>query len=538
MLVPRSKLLPPLHEQRSPAPPRSVLWTILPVAFGIRLLFDAMRQLVPDEAFYWVLSRHLAAGYLDHPPGIAFQIRAGTYLFGFNELGVRCGASLLAFGALLVLLHLCRRTIAGERGAVLLGIMWVCSPLFSALATLATPDTPSIFFSLCALACALAIARQDDPETSATGSSSAPSSILHPPSSPLSLWLCFGLLTGLAMLSKYTAVLPALAVAGALLTTPRGRRELARPGVWLALLVALAVFSPVVYWNATHGWASFKFQLHHGLDADSGGGAPPSPSPAARLASLGTYLVGQLGLYTPIFFVFGIVILVIRWRHYRSLSLDERLLVWSATVPLLFFAFAAFKAGSSGEANWPAFAYFPLSLLTIVHVARLWKPFDVKWLKIGAGLALAITVFLHSPPLIQRVGLRGDRFPRKINEFFGWSDMAKSVAGNVYPGELIVCGRHQDAAELSFYLPGQPHVWCYNALGPDGKPDSRPTAFDYFPDRPDLSKVPALIYFNGHLDDFCRTYGFVTTGVVYHYRGFPNGLERSRTYWPCVNAKK
>jgi len=72
------------------------------------------------------------------------------------------------------------------------------------------------------------------------------------------------LFTGLAMLSKYTAVLPAAAVAGAIVTSRDGRAQLKRPGPWLALVIAAVVFSPVVYWNARHGWASFKFQIHHG----------------------------------------------------------------------------------------------------------------------------------------------------------------------------------------------------------------------------------------------------------------------------------
>src|SRR5438309_650344 len=139
--------------------PRSILWLLIPFAFGIRLIVDAGRQLVPDEAFYWVLSRHLAAGYLDHPPMVAYVIRAGTWLMGFNELGVRGLGSALAFGAVIVLAGMCRRTIAGQRGAVLLAVMWVCSPLFAGIATLMTPDTPMIFFSVCAMGVAVEIGR-------------------------------------------------------------------------------------------------------------------------------------------------------------------------------------------------------------------------------------------------------------------------------------------------------------------------------------------------------------------------------------------
>ena len=55
-------------------------------------------QLIPDEAYYWVWSRHLAAGYLDHPPMVALLIRLGTACLGTSELGIRWMAIVLAGG--------------------------------------------------------------------------------------------------------------------------------------------------------------------------------------------------------------------------------------------------------------------------------------------------------------------------------------------------------------------------------------------------------------------------------------------------------
>ncbi len=55
----------------------------------LRLIAGAILPLSSDEAYYWLWSRHLAAGYYDHPPAIAFLIRAGTTLFGDTSLGVR-----------------------------------------------------------------------------------------------------------------------------------------------------------------------------------------------------------------------------------------------------------------------------------------------------------------------------------------------------------------------------------------------------------------------------------------------------------------
>ena len=503
---------------------RSIFWLFIPIAFAFRLLYAGYRELVPDEAFYWVLSRRLSTGYLDHPPMVAYIIRLGTLLFGPNELGVRCGAAVLAYGALLVLLSMSRRVIGSERAAIWLGLIWLCSPLFAGLSTIMTPDTPAMFFSMCALACAVAIAQEIDSSAS-TGSN--PISTGDPVNLPL--WLAFGLFTGLAMVSKYTAVLPTGAVTFALLTSQKGRRQFKKPGIWLSGVIAILVFSPVIHWNATHQWASFKFQLHHGLDdADATAETSGGQWAAIHFISLGKYLIGQIGFFTPIFFVFAVVIVLIRWRHYRELPLSRRILLWSASLPLLFFGLSAFKSGTAGEANWPAFGYFPMSLLLLDHIARHWKSSDLKWLKIGCALALLITVVLHSPDTLYKAGFK-DHFPRKLNEFFGWRQMARAV-DQVRGDSLVVTGTHQDAAELSFYLHGQPDVWVYPLTDAHGQPLSRPTAFDYFPDRPDLSKRARVLFFSGNVHDFSRIYDFVSNDMLIDLHIPLHGRMRDRRF--------
>src|SRR5215469_12159835 len=65
----------------------------------LRFIATALLPLSADEAYYWLWSRHLAAGYFDHPPAIAFVIRLGTLIFGAPSLGVRFGGLLLSIAA-------------------------------------------------------------------------------------------------------------------------------------------------------------------------------------------------------------------------------------------------------------------------------------------------------------------------------------------------------------------------------------------------------------------------------------------------------
>jgi 4-amino-4-deoxy-L-arabinose transferase-like glycosyltransferase len=78
-------------------------------------------------------------------------------------------------------------------------------------------------------------------------------------------WLLAGVFGGFALLSKYIVILllPAI-VAYAVLPSWR-KKQLSSPYPWLAALIALVIFSPVLYWNAIHDWASFRFQLDRPL---------------------------------------------------------------------------------------------------------------------------------------------------------------------------------------------------------------------------------------------------------------------------------
>ena len=74
-------------------------------------------------------------------------------------------------------------------------------------------------------------------------------------------WLAAGLFAGLALLSKFTAVMLVPAVLAFTLVPDWRRRWLFSPYPWLAALIAVVVFSPVLIWNYQHDWASFRFQF-------------------------------------------------------------------------------------------------------------------------------------------------------------------------------------------------------------------------------------------------------------------------------------
>ena len=79
-------------------PPRLAI-ALIAFLITLRAIMAAALPLSADEAYYWLWSKHLAAGYFDHPPAIAWLIHAGTALFGDTPLGVRFAGLVLSLPA-------------------------------------------------------------------------------------------------------------------------------------------------------------------------------------------------------------------------------------------------------------------------------------------------------------------------------------------------------------------------------------------------------------------------------------------------------
>jgi 4-amino-4-deoxy-L-arabinose transferase-like glycosyltransferase len=415
-------------------------------------------------------------------------------------------------------------------------LIWLTSPLMMGLGILATPDTPVVFFSTCALAFVAMIAGRDE-QGGAVGGNPHP----NPPpeyrergkrrgrqlatmgrrsqSSPL-LWILFGLFSGLAMVSKYTGVLLPASVAVMMLTTPRGRAHYRRPWIYLSGILALAVFSPVVWWNRQHGWASFLFQLRHGtVDAHSEAAAVPIGDAIVRFfADIGNYLGGQLVIWTPLLFVVTILVGVAYWRRYRTITQLDRLLLWTGTVPLAFFGLAVL-ASHHTEANWPAFAYVPLSLLIARWLSENWDSQRVALVRGGVQVAAGFLIgmlIIAAPPVTTWIVRRPFHVPHALSDLVGWRQFGQwlSNQSNMAGGVPVVANMHQVAGEAAFYMPGQPEVWC-DGIG------SRPDAFDYFDVRPDFAKIPAVFWVGGHHELFAKKYGLEEVAQTTYFGGRP-----------------
>jgi hypothetical protein len=266
---------------------------LLGVSVVVRLALALGTDIYFDEAYYWQWSRHLAWGYYDHPPLIAWLI---------SVLDIRPAALLCGLGTVAAVWGLARDVHGSREAAWRAAALWSVVPVAVVSGVWALPDTPLL---LCWTLALWALWRER--------------------------WVLAGLASGLALLSKYPGVL----LAGIFLVTAVRMRRLPA-GAWVTALLGALLFLPVVLWNAQREWVGFAFQLKHGLGGTGG------------LRSFGEFLAGQLAMGGPVLFVLGLVYAV---RGPR----EQFLLRVAVVVPLLFFGYAAVR--TRGEANWPAAAY-------------------------------------------------------------------------------------------------------------------------------------------------------------------------------------
>lgn len=368
----------PTRGTAGPARRVSPVLVLVLTGAAVRLVVAALVPITPDEAYYAAWSRHLEAGYLDHPPLVAWLIAGSLRVFGHHVLAVRAPAVLLQAGTTLL-----AAALAGARGgpmsALVAALMLQAAPVFSLGAVLMTPDAPLAFAwvaTLWALERAVRLNRR--------------------------WFLAVGLFLGLAALSKISAGLLALALLVALLVGPDGRKLAATAWPWVAAALSAAIASPFLAWNAARGWPSFGFQFRHGL--------------GGQQFSL-VRLVGSLGAQAA--YVSPVLFLLAAGAAWRALQRGEdvvdRAMAFSGLPVVAFFTLAAALTPGSLP-HWPAPAW--LSATILLAIAR------PRWPRAGVitGLAMTCAVLLALAADVA-LPLRTD----PLDELRGWREAAAAA---------------------------------------------------------------------------------------------------------------
>ena len=389
----------------------------------LRFVLAATANFAEDEAYYWLWATHLASGYYDHPPMIAYWIRAGTVIFGQTEFGVRFIGLLSALGGS-YLLYKTSLSLFHDRSAAWVCVFWMNATLLcNAAAIVATPDTPLALFTTAAL---FALAKLIETKRGAW-------------------WYAIGASLGLAFMSKYTAALLLPGLFLWMIASAEGRRWFLRPEPYIGAVIAVLVIAPVVSWNYAHDWASFAKQAEHSI----------KDVPANAFLSVAEFFGGQAGLASPLIFLF--CLFGSGYALARGFQRGEGrwLLLGAMSAPILAFFFVH-AANQKIQPNWPGLVY-PAAILAAVHAFRALSAEKgaARWLSAAfrfapwIGIAFTFVAFVQLGFGLLPINSKKDPTSR----LKGWSRLGGDVERlqRDHGAGMILTDRYAITGELAFY---------------------------------------------------------------------------------------
>jgi len=253
------------HRSSSGALPPVAARVLLPLALAIFLLHLAIAGgygWFRDELYYIDAGKHLAGGYVEYPPMVALLAAFQRAVFGPSLMALHVLPA-VAGAVIVVVTGLMARELGGGRLAQgVAALAAAVAPAFVGADALFTMDAfDELWWTLAAYVLLRLLAARDPRRVDRAAM------VMTMGVSDGRLWLLFGLMAGVGLLTKLTMLAFGLAVTVGLLLTPARALLRTRPP-YLAAALALAFLLPYVAWQTGHDWATVAFwrNYHHTQD--------------------------------------------------------------------------------------------------------------------------------------------------------------------------------------------------------------------------------------------------------------------------------
>ncbi|MDR3494861.1 MAG: glycosyltransferase family 39 protein [Ancalomicrobiaceae bacterium] len=355
---------------------------VIAIAALARLLFSGFLDYGVDEAYAVSVARHFQWSFFDHPPIAFWTVGAMEFLFGSQAPHWLMRLPfVVAFSVTSYLIYdLTRRLFDARAGLWAVAALSTAPFFFASAGSWLVPDGPLDLW-LAATAILLARILFADLTRAEVAES----------------WLGAGLTFGLAGLSKYHALLFAFGAVVFIVAT-RHRSQLAAKAPWIAGILALAVISPLLVWNADNHWISFAFQSGRA-------GAAKGLQPFNVVQSL----LGQAAYLLPwtlVALAYALVApLAYRPKWLESANERERALFLAAlALPAVALFTLAPILGGKGLPHWPMPGWlfaFPLLGKWLATGETRGSRAPAVMVTVSAAItaiaAFAVTLLLRSP---------------------------------------------------------------------------------------------------------------------------------------------
>ena len=357
-----------------------------------------------DELYYIDAGKHLAFGYVEFPPFIALLAASIHTVIGNSLVAYHLFPALA--GAVLVLLTgLIARELGGGRFAQCLAALASLSVLtFLAIDSIFSMDSFDELWWVLMAYILIRLIKRDRPR----------------------LWLLFGLVAGIGLMTKITMLMFGFAIVAALLLTPQ-RKYLLNKWAWAGGAIAFAFLVPYVLWNAANGWPTLEFWSTY-----TGGHA----NPASALGFLYQQILTMNPLTLPLWLA-GLY-----YYFFTQAGKPYRTLGWAYVILYVLFTVTRAKLYFLAPAYPMLFAAGSVMIVRIMSKPRLgWlKPAYISLLLLVA-LLLSPTVMPILPPSLYgrataiiggNAGIKvEDRttgaLPQQLADRFGWDTMTATV---------------------------------------------------------------------------------------------------------------
>lgn len=378
--------------------------------FLLNLLQAFFTEIHPDEAYYVLYGSHLAWGYFDHPPMVALLVWLSSKLWPFGGcLSVRLMTVLLHTATIFLIYKTTDLEDDNKKGLLWFFVTGMSVNMFCVYGFITTPDVPLLFFT----ALFFYLYKR----------------YLHS-NNRASQWLyavLIGVSVGCMMLSKYMGVLILS------FTILSNLSLVADKKMWVALLIAIGLFSPHLWWQYANDFPSFSYHL-------------VGRSTGMNFLYFAEYLPNQLLVFNPLVFC---LMLYVAWRQRSIGDCFTRSLSWCIIGFVVFFMLSSFRGHV--EPHWTVAACVPaLLLLTKWYVQTdLTRQNESLLYKLSA-LMLAVVfvarIVLALNVLPERFGLSGKR------ERY---DKIHEVCGNK---PVVFVGSFQEPSLYMYFEGGQATV--------------------------------------------------------------------------------
>ncbi len=406
--------------------------------FALHLWVNAHDNFFRDELYYLAAGQHLDLGYVDYPPFVAFITAFARLVFGSSEVAIRLLPALAGAAMVLLTAAMVAELGGGLPAQCLAATAVALAPIFLGSSGLMTMDPfDQLWWTLAAFVL-LRLIRRQEPR----------------------LWLAFGVVAGVGLLTKVTMSFYCFGLVVGLLLSP-SRRLLFNRWLLMGGAIALLIFSPYLIWQVQHGFPTLEFWATYA----AGKTYPVTPL---------EFLIQQVKTINPL--ALPLVLAGLYFLFFHPKGRPYQAFGWAYLILYVLFMIQKTKFYFLSPAYPVLFAAGAYTFELLVQARPRWTWLQPNYLRLllitGVFLApFAIPIlrpdtFIQYNDLLGGIGdvrieqMRLGDLPQTYADRYGWPEMTADIAqaydsltAEEKSAACILTMNYGEAGALDFYGP-------------------------------------------------------------------------------------